>query len=507
MKRRYLTTALVGIIFVVMVVWVMRNERGRVSETGEVFALQLTDLQTIDMQAADYKFTAERRGDDWWITSPFVGMADADKMKPLLEAVAGLKPVAREGQNLSDPLYGLQSPVLTLTVTYGRHQTATIRLGAESPLGQKSFASISGKSALFLIDQSFKPSVDLNPQELRDKKVTKLTVDTATGLTIARADGSVTIGQVPLAGEPAWQITAPRKLPADGSTVEGVLRSLGDSETLDYLPYTAANLTATGLDAPRLTVHCLAKDAPAVTVWLGKTELRTVTPPPAAPGAKPSVPAPQLVVYVARSGRQEILVLPASYFVALDKSLLDLRDKHLLVLKAPQVNGLKVEAEKGLAFRASKSGQQWQLLAPKTGNGNYIKLDDIVTNLLGLQAVSYEVEGKAPADLSKYGLTAPQVVVTVGVEGGAPIVLSIGSAVPNQPGRVYARTSLANDVYVIDDSLLRALPKSVDELLAPAGMPPPGASGMPGGQPGMPPGMPPGGPGPGDMPPPPGGPQ
>jgi hypothetical protein len=62
------------------------------------------------------------------------------------------------------------------------------------------------------------------------------------------------------------------------------------------------------------------------------------------------------------------------------------------------------------------------------------------------------------------------------------------------PGGLYARTSDRSDVYVVDDAFLRALPSTVDELLAPAGgsAPPPGAEGMPSG---MPPGvqvMPPG---------------
>lgn len=464
MKRRYVRTLIVGLIFVGLVIWIMLNERGRVVEKGEVFALQLTDLSRVSMKATEHQYTLERRGEDWWFTEPFEGLADSDKIKPILDAVASLKPLAREDQNLSDPEFGLQAPVVTLDVTYGRNRTATIRLGAESPLGQKYFASISGKSALFLIDQLFKSQVDQDPEELRDKRVLKLATDETERLTLWRPERTLVVGLVPLAGEPTWQITSPRKLPADKSSVEGYFRALSEGEAVDFLAYTRENLVATGLDKPALTLSCEVKGQKAVTVWLGKQEEREIKQP-GAPGETAST-SPQQVVYVMRAGRAEILALPASYFASLDKTLLDLRDKHLMLLTREKIKGLAVAREKGVSFRAIRSDTEWQIQAPKTGRGASFKLDGLVSNLIDLQAIRYEVEGDPKVALGKYGLQAPQVAITIAVEGGQQIVLYVGSEVPEETGRLYARTSTAHDVYVIDDTVLQALPETADELLA-----------------------------------------
>jgi hypothetical protein len=493
MNKRYLTTAIVGAVFVVLVAWVLLAERGRVTEKGEYFALQLTDISQIQVQAKDYQYTMVRRGDEWWMTQPFEGLIAADEAKRVVESIASLKPQKRTGKNLQDPEFGLDSPSVTLTVTYKGNRSAVIRLGKQSPIGQMIFATISTEpTALFLIDQAFMSSVDKSPDSMRDKKLAaKVKTEDVKQVTLQRAGETVTAALVPLAQETTWRITQPRALKADKSAVESVITAVNGAEAVDFLPYTQENLATTGLDHPQVTATFTLQGAEPVTVYLGKEDKRSVKTSPTAAATD------QDVVYATRSGRAEILAMKSSLLTDLNKGLLDLRDKHIFAdLKREQINNVRVQREEGLNFSVMKSGQEWQVTAPKTGKAKVSKVDDILFAVVDLQALAYPVEDQANVDLEKYGLKLPQAALTLGVQGrGEPVSIWIGAKVPNEAERYYARTSLSNDVYEIDGALLRDLPTTMDDLLEPAA--PPASPGKPsGGAPGTspmtpPPGAPP----------------
>jgi hypothetical protein len=223
-------------------------------------------------------------------------------------------------------------------------------------------------------------------------------------------------------------------------------------------------------------------------VFLGKQEKRTVPP---AEGAPQPEPTQEDVVYATCQDRPEILVMKASLFSDLNKGVVDLRDKHILDVKKEQITSLRVQRQQGLGFSLMKSGQDWQVTAPKTGRAKTSKVDDLLFSLVDLQAQAYPAENQASVDWDKYGLKVSQATLTLGRQGGPEITLTVGAAVPDQPGQVYLRTSLGNDVYTVDESVLRDLPQTTDDLLEAAGTPSASAKAPPSGMPpGMPAGMP-----------------
>ncbi len=465
MSRRYRTTLLMGVVFVGLLAWVLFRERGRVTEKGEIFRLQLTEVSQIRVEGKNHSYTLARQGDEWWFREPFQGLAASYEAERTVRAVAALKPLKRENQDLTKPEFGLQDPQLTVTVTYRGDRTTVIKLGQQSPLGQKIFATISQEpQGLFLIDQSFLTDVDRDPETMREKKLaTKVTLENVTQVTVHKGEEQVTANLVPLAQETTWQIVAPRVLKADKTAVESLITSLSYAEALEFMPYTTENLTATGLDKPQVVLTYNLKKGNPVTIYLGKEEQRTVKT------TGSTTANPQQVVYATRWGRPEILVMNVSVLSDLNKGLFDLRDKHILPgLKKEQVTSLKAQREAGLSFSVMKSGNEWQVTAPRAGKAKSSKVDDVLYALVDLQATGYVVENDPNVDLAKYGLKLPQTTLTVGVEGrSTPIILWIGAPVPEKTERFYLRTSLANDVYEIDGALLRDLPQTAEDLLEP----------------------------------------
>ncbi len=500
MKKRYRTTAIVGVVFAGLLVYMMLQQRGRVTEKGEYFSLQLADISQIQVQAKDYKYTMARRGEEWWITQPFEGLMAKDTAKQVVQAIAALKPQKREGKNLQDPEFGLDAPQVTVTVTYKGNRTAVIRLGKQSPLGSMVFSTISNEpTALFLINQSFLSDVDKDPETMREKKlVADLKTDAVKQITIQRGDETVTAALVPLAKETTWRITAPRPLKADKAAVEAATFGLSGAEAVAFMPYTQENLATTGLDKPRLTITVTHEGSEPTTIYVGGEGKHAVETAATAPGETAGT-TDEAIIYATCEGRPEILMIRAPLFTELNKGVLDLRDKHILQVKQDEIDSVRAQREQGLNFSMMKSGQEWQVTAPKTGKASSTAVSDLLFALIDLQALAYPVENGAEADLDEYGLNLPQATITVGTANrGKPITIWIGAKVPNETERYYARTSLATDVYEIDGGLLRGLPETTNSLIAPAG-----ATGANGVLPGMPAGMPPGMP---PMAPPPGGP-
>lgn len=460
MRRRYLTTLLAGVIFVGLVAWLM-TRGGRQTEKEEIFRLQLTQVSEIQVESEHYDYTLERQEADWWLTQPFRGLTDPDKVEPIVRAVAALKPLRRPDKDPQDPQFGLQEPVMTVTVKYRRDQTTIIRLGKQSKLGSKFFAEITGQPGLFLIDQTFKSTLDEDPEELREKKLARLETEKVKHIILQRQAETVTLGLVPLMKERTWRIEKPRRLKADKWTVENLANTVKNTEALEYLPYTSENLAACGLAEPQVTVTYYRQEGEPLTVYVGKQEERETK------SEYSEEPTLQQVTYVIRAGRQEILVVAASLLNDLDKSLLDLRDKHIFDLEKNQVASLKVQREVGLSFEAMKMDEEWQVTAPRAGKIDRETIDDILYGITGLQALDYVVEDDPAVDLGQYGLRAPQVALIIGVESGNSFTLTIGKQVPDETGCYYARTSLRNDVYQIGEALLKDLPETLDELLQP----------------------------------------
>ena len=491
MTRRYLYTGLGALVFLGLLAWVLTQERGRVAQQGEVFALQLSDVSAITVQGKSYSYSVQRSGQEWWFTSPFSGLLAVDRAKSLVEAVAALKGTRRDVPNPDDPQFGLAQPQMTVSITYRGDRLTTLSLGAQSPVGNRFFARLSDRPGLFLVDQGLQSTLDQDPQQMRDKRlIAKLEPAKVKAVTVQLGAEQVVVQQVPLVKETTWEITVPRALKADKGVVEGLVSSLQNQDAMEFLPYTEENLAACGLENPPLSVTYEVQDLGPVTVYLGREEQREVAAQPG--GAK----TPQQVVFAVRSGRPEILVFSAALHTELAKGLLELRDKHLLGVKQEaDLTGLTVQREQGLSFKLMRSGVSWQVLSPRTGPANPSKVDDLLYALADLQALDYLVENDSSADLSRYGLKVPQAALTMTLAGGGEVTLAIGAEVAPQADRYYARLTDRSDVYLVAGALLRDLPTAIDQLVQ--ANPPPGEQ-TPAPEAGgfTPPELPPGPPGP-----------
>ena len=110
---RWRNTIAAGLLFVALLAWVMTNERRRVPEKEEVFGIDAAEVTALTIQRkGEEPITLEKRGEDWFITQPFTGLAANEEVERLVKAIAELVPRGtRAGVNLQSPDFGLRCGV------------------------------------------------------------------------------------------------------------------------------------------------------------------------------------------------------------------------------------------------------------------------------------------------------------------------------------------------------------------------------------------------------------
>ena len=192
------------------------------------------------------------------------------------------------------------------------------------------------------------------------------------------------------------------------------------------------------------------KDGKTVTIYLG-ARVRKAVPRDNAPGT-PSGPAgneERDLVYAMVDGRPEVMLLDATFFADLNKDLMQLRDKHIVLVDRTKIRSLSVQRKTGLSFSLAKRTDMWFMDTPQPAKAKQTKVEDILWNLEDLETGDFL---EKPADLKQYGLAVPEAVVSIGLADGKTIKLIFGFK--NKNGRYYLKRDDQDTVYTVSDLLL-----------------------------------------------------
>lgn len=481
--KQYGRAIIAGIICLVLLGWVLTQERGRAPQQGEAFGLDAKQATGLQVKTATQQLTLTKQGDQWMLVDPIKGWADKDAVERMLKAVAELKPTGSRTDkqiNLNDPKFGLTKPTPTATLTVGA-KTFTVALGAQTSNGSEYFAKIDNRNDLYFVPANLQTDLTQSPENLRDKALAHFDKDAVQSITLTYADRAVAVQKRGTDQEPQWYLTQPYEAKADEWTAKQLAEKLSSLKADAFAPSPAPAGVNYGFDKPIVKVTVATKDNKQYVITIGG---KTQGPPPApTPGAPPPA-ATSEAVYAQLDGRPEVLVIPAIQVSDLKKTDMDLRDKRLVNIDKANVTDLRVERKTGLNFTVRRLADGWQLAEPEAGRAKSTKVDDLLWDLTELEA--REFLGKQ-TDLKAYGLALPDTTITATVRGQKdPVKIYIGYK--KVEGLYYARTSLSDQVYVIGEMLLVDLPKTVEEIKEPPGAAKPaGASPTPANTPMAPP--------------------
>ena len=453
---RYRYTIAAALIFVALLAWVLTQERGRVPEKGEVFKLDVKQVTRLEIHPKDGKpITLEKRGKQWWITSPFEAWADKDEVERMVRTICELKPDHRPDEDPNKKEFGLNEPELVVRMWYdGGKKKVELAIGKETPVGSQRFAKIEGKKGLYLVSSYVKTDLDKKPEDLRDKKLAHYDQDDIQTVELTTSKGTFTLVARTEGDKREWYLQSPIETKADHWTVDTIVTRPKDVEARGF-DRPGKDLKRYGLDKPKVKLSLRAKDGTTYTILVGKKEKRKVKKQWGEGEEE------QEICYAMLEGRPEVLLVEANFLDDLDKDLMALRDKHVVEFDRDKVVGIKVQQQKGVNFTLAKRGDQWYIDAPQPGKAKQTKVDDILWDLEDLETSEFI---EKPEDLKQYGLAVPATVVTLQMSDGDQIKIYFGYKTSD--GRYYCKTNKSDTVYVVSDLLLSALPKKIDDLKA-----------------------------------------
>jgi hypothetical protein len=258
-----------------------------------------------------------------------------------------------------------------------------------------------------------------------------LNKDDISKIEIARKDGDDIV--LSKDNSDQWKITAPKALPADQNQISTLLTALSPVNSDRMIDEKAGDLKQYGLAEPLVKVSATMKDGKPHSLVIGDD-----TPTGGS-------------AYAALEGDQRVFVVSSFTKSSLNKSINDLRDKHLLPVDYDKVSRVELAGPKlDLSF-ASDNGQ-WVIQNPKDVRGDTSKLETIIDKLRAAT-----MDPSAPdADMKKaaaaFGSGIP--VTTVKVAGHN------GSSAPGQELQVrkskdgyYAKSSAMEGAYKIANDL------------------------------------------------------
>ncbi len=239
----------------------------------------------------------------------------------------------------------------------------------------------------------------------------------------------------------AWQIVDPIRVPASEFEVSGITSAIGSIEVIRIIEEDPTDPGEYGLAKPRIEIEFeTVNDKPAGKLLVGH---RTPV------GGN---------MYARRNDETRIFLVPEFQYFALNKSTFDLRDKDLLKIDRDKVDGIDVSLTDKTTIQFAKTGNDWKITKPLTVPADSGEVAMLVGRLAGAQAKSIVADETTPADLKKYRLDRPEVMVTIRM-GSASATVAVGAK--SGEDAVYARDMSKPTVVTVEASLLDDLKKPV----------------------------------------------
>jgi hypothetical protein len=246
-----------------------------------------------------------------------------------------------------------------------------------------------------------------------------------------------------------WQIEQPLKAKADQNIMDRLI-SNAMSKNIHSTLKDPGEPTEYGLGNPRVTATFHLLDGISRTLMLGDT-----------------VPTGNYA-YFKQKGISDISLVPASMVDDLTKFVSDLRDRTVIALRKSDVQKIQLKygnrktitcQKSPLSKGGTKGGFEWNLVEPVAAKADTSEVEKIISDLNDLKVASFVAD--APADLSAYGLSQPQIEVTASLKDEKRKALLIGT---KENGSVYVKTASDEPVFLVNAEIIDKLTKQPSDL-------------------------------------------
>ncbi len=259
--------------------------------------------------------------------------------------------------------------------------------------------------------------------------------DDVTSLALRSADQEIRVEKE----EGVWEILHPVRSAVDAFALSRLLNRLTGLQSLRVISESPKDLSEFGLHRPEVTLTFKAGGQDH-TLLIG------------------SLSPIEKGYYVAKGGDRKVYSISGDDKRALDRSLIELRDKKLFTLKTDRVRRVIIERKEERWVLDKKDGK-WLLEGQEDLKIDPGRVEVFVRPILWAEAQTFEKE--EATDLKPYGLDHPVARVSLS-DGEQTEEISYGNDAP--PDRVFAVVKGKPQVVTVKKRLLDDLPQTKDDL-------------------------------------------
>ena len=238
-----------------------------------------------------------------------------------------------------------------------------------------------------------------------------------------------------------WQIMDPKPLRADQDSVTSLVSTLSTLNADKLVEAKAADLSAYGLNAPKLEVTVQKKDGKSQQLDIGDDT-------PTSSGA-----------YVKLANDPRVFTVYTYVKTSLDKTPNDLRDKRLLTFDQDKLTRVDVQSGTQTIEFGKNNQSDWQILKPKPLRADGSQVDDLIRKLKDAK-----MDANVSADDAKKAAAAfasgTRVAIATVADANGTQQLEVRK---DKDKNYYAKGSAVDGVYKVTNDLGEGLDKKLDD--------------------------------------------
>jgi hypothetical protein len=399
-----------------------------------------------------------RQQDDqtsWQLTFPMTGRADTDTVEGLLSGLHTSEVeafVLDAGPDIDQMRqYGLDDPMSVVSLWTDGEEPLRLLVGSESQEPAGRYGMREGGNAVFVVPAALVEGLPAGAADLRNREVFALAREQVRSIELEHAGLSARVERDGV----EWQLTRPRTLVADASTVSRLLSGVQDLRAADFAS------SGRGLDDPHVLLRLGFQAAEGESSEPVEIRIGATTDVPGEDGE----PVPGR--FVTASNDSTVYMVADEDIAPLRADLFELRDKTLVQYTETDLTRIEVLSA-GATFGFDRADEDWTAADDTPEGFDAGVVTDLLweLNYLRMTAVASEWDGADP-DLSAYGLASPRFTVRASTAAGVAADLEIGGDVSvnaDGVGSVWIRPAGHTAVYEVSSSLADAVIALTDEM-------------------------------------------
>ena len=379
---------------------------------------------------------------EWQMTQPVDAKGDSEAVSTFLSFLANLsfaRVVEESPKDLS--VFGLDTPVMKVTLSTKKGDSKGIRIGDDHPMGNKVYLARLNESRVFTADV-IKDHLDRRVYDLRDKTILDFEILKVKKLECIHNGKTFVFEKL----QKSWELSDGKATAkGDENEIKNFLSIIRAAHIKEFLDEPPKKLTSYGLGNPKLIVKLfeLGTDK-SLSLSIGKKGDNGF--------------------YAKTLSGKNIFLIDQSLFKAINGcQLVDFMDKQLVDFKGEEVTNMTLRTSNEMIQlnRNIKDLQKWTIEKPINMQANTATVNSLLFDLKNARIVKFVKT--SVTDLKPFGLYQPQKEMTLTYKDGKTWSLSLGNQTSNAD-HYFAQRTGEETVFILKNSDVDPIFRPLHEL-------------------------------------------